>query len=108
MVQHKGRWWSNPLLLLRALPNDREATRFGFLVSKRVGNAVTRNRVRRRLREILRREPVAAGWDLVFIARSKIAEAPFAEIERSTKELLGRGQVYHPPPQAAQPRGDSR
>ena len=108
LVQHKGRWWSNPLLVLRALPNNREDARFGFLVSKRVGNAVMRNRVRRRLREIVRREPVAAGWDLVFIARTKIAEAPFADIERATRELLGRGQVYYPPPQAARPQGDER
>jgi ribonuclease P protein component len=66
-------------------------TRFGFLVSKRVGGAVIRNRARRRLREILRCEAVTQGWDLVLIARPKIARASFAEVQSSIRDVLRRG-----------------
>jgi len=90
-VQRQGKWWSNRLLVLRALPNDRELSRFGFLVSGRVGNAVVRNRIKRRLKEVVRREPVRDGWDVVFIARAEIARATFADAESAVRDLLRRG-----------------
>ncbi len=97
-VQRRGRVSSNQLLTLRALPNESTISRFGFLVSKRVGNAVVRNRARRQLREICRVEPVAGGWDLVLIARPSVAETPFATTRDAVRELFRRGNVYTPPP----------
>jgi ribonuclease P protein component len=49
-----GRHNSGRLLAVRSVPNEEAWTRYGFSVSKRVGKAVTRNRVRRRLRELMR------------------------------------------------------
>ena len=67
--------------MLRAVPNALDYTRFGFVVSKRVSmNAVDRNRVRRRLREIVRRAPVREGWDQLLIARKPILDADFQTI----------------------------
>ena len=97
-VRRQGRGWSGPLLTLRALANETEFSRFGFLVSRRVGKAVVRNRVKRRLREIARRAPVAKGWDLVFIARPAAAGATFQAIEAAAKHLLKRGRLYEPDP----------
>jgi ribonuclease P protein component len=97
-VRRQGRGWSGPLLTLRALANETEFSRFGFLVSRRVGKAVVRNRVKRRLREIARRTPVAKGWDLVFIARPAAAGATFQAIEAAAKHLLKRGRLYEPGP----------
>ena len=92
-VKQRGKWWSNPVLTLRALPNQREYSRYGFLVSGRVGKAVVRNRVKRRLKEITRRETVRQGWDLVFIARARCAQAPFSEIRAAVKDLLRRARL---------------
>jgi ribonuclease P protein component len=62
---------------------DRAPPRFGFTVSKKVGNAVERNRVRRRLREVVRLSaalPLQAGHDYVLIGRRAALDAPFARM----------------------------
>lgn len=102
-VQRKGKSWAHPLLILRALPNEQATSRFGFLVSGRVGGAVTRNRVKRRLKEIARRESVQSGWDMVFIARSGIVKASFVEIQTTLRDLLRRARLAAPPVEMASP-----
>ena len=77
-------------MVLRAVPNELDITRYGFTVSRRVGKAVVRNRVKRLLREILRQTPVKTGWDMVFIARIPAARGKYAELERSVGNLLRR------------------
>ena len=96
-VQRKGKSWAHPLLILRALPNDQAMSRFGFLVSGKVGNAVVRNRVKRRLKEIAQREQAQSGWDMVFIARPGIVEAPFVQIRNTVHDLLRRARLGAPP-----------
>ncbi len=98
-VQASNLRWANGLLSLRALPNQREMTRIGLLVSKRVGTAVIRNRAKRRLREILRAAPVPLGWDMVFSARPGVAQAAFADLQHAVRDLLRRVRV--PAPRAA-------
>ena len=95
-VRQKGKSWANHLIVLCALPNDLEHSRFGFAVSKRIGKAVVRNRVRRRMREAvrLRRPLIADGWDLVFIARSAVRRASYAEIAHGVEGLLLRADLY--------------
>ncbi len=67
--------------------------RYGFTVSVKVGKAVMRNRARRRLREVcrLQEDKLSRGWDIVVVARSRTAEAPFQELmaayARLTKKL---------------------
>ena len=58
--------------------------RVGFTVTVKLGHAVVRNRVRRRLREIYRlhEEELRRGFDLVIVARGRSAEAPYRELER--------------------------
>jgi len=94
-VKKEGRSWSHPLLVLCVLPNDLDYSRFGFSVSKRVGKAVVRNRVKRRLREAvkLRRALIPPGQDLVFIARSPIKEVDFQGVDRSVEELLRQASL---------------
>ena len=92
-VQRQGRWWSNPLLIIRVLPNPLGRSRFGFLVSRRVGNAVARNLVKRRLREIVRKEPIPEGWDVVLIARSGLSAATFNQATESVRELFRRSRI---------------
>ena len=107
-MQGRGRWWSTPLLTLRALPNALSNSRFGFLVSKRVGGAVVRNRAKRRLREIVRRESVIPGWDMVLIARPRMAQASFAEVESAVRDLLRRGRLLEGAAKGATGPGERR
>ena len=89
-VKREGRSWSHLLVVLCALPNGLEHSRFGFSVSKRVGKAVVRNRVKRLLREAARERQklVAPGQDLVFIARVPIGEADHREVDEAVEQLL--------------------
>jgi ribonuclease P protein component len=91
-ARRRGRSWGTPLLSVTAVRKASPVRRCGFIVSKRVGTAVVRNRVRRRLREIVRRRPpsLETGWDLVLIARPAAATAAYAALEHDVDELLRR------------------
>ena len=89
-VRREGRRWSDRFVVLLARPNQLEFTRAGFQVSSRIGNAVTRNRVKRRLREAVRLSGVREGWDLVLVARRDAAASDFKALSRSVTNLLGR------------------
>ena len=68
----------------------RSASRFGISVKKALGGAVVRNRIRRRIREILRRNrtEIPTGWDIVIHPRSSVAQAAFAPLEAELVRLL--------------------
>jgi ribonuclease P protein component len=97
-VRRKGSCWTDRLIVLCALPNGLARSRFGFSVSRRVGNAVVRNRLKRRLREVVRLQlqGIAVGWDVVFIARPPIARADYREIERVVGRLLRQAGLVLP------------
>ena len=94
-IRHKGQSCSNRILVLCFLPNDLAYSRFGFSVSSRIGNAVTRNRIKRRLREALRLriEEIKPGWDLVFVGRNPIRDADYHSMEAACARLLRRAQL---------------
>ena len=92
-VHEEGRTLVHNLLVIRVLANGRDYSRFGFVVSKRIGNAVTRNYVKRRLREAVRQTPVHGGWDAVFIARRGSENADYHQLKRATDNLLRRTRL---------------
>lgn len=100
-ARREGRSWSDNLLVLIVRRNGLCVSRAGYSVGKRAGNAVARNRAKRRLREAVRSCPVQSGWDLVFIARKDVAAADFHAIERSVTSLFGRAGVVESTPAAA-------
>ena len=93
LVYSKGSSWVSNLLVMKALPNGRTLSRYGFSINKRIGKAVTRNRVKRLLREILRIMPLKPGWDIVFIARPAAAAADYASLKRPVEDLLSRAHL---------------
>ncbi len=93
LVYSKGSSWASSLAVVKALPNGLPLSRYGLSVSKRVGKAVTRNRVKRLLREILRIMPLKSGWDIIFIARPAVATADYASLKRAVEGLLSRARL---------------
>jgi ribonuclease P protein component len=90
-VFKSGRIWADHLLVLRALPNNLDHNRYGFVTSKKLGGAVVRNRTRRRLREIARETPAKDGYDVVLSAKSVAASAEFAALRESVARLFVKG-----------------
>ena len=94
-VQRSGRRVSGRFVTLIGRPNARDCDRLGVVASRRIGSAVTRNRAKRRLREIFRHTgPDAAGalgrrpLDVVAIARREIVDAPFAAVRADVDGAL--------------------
>jgi ribonuclease P protein component len=93
LVYDKGSTLVSNLVVMKSLPNGLSLSRYGFSVSRRVGKAVVRNRVRRLLREILRLTPLKPGWDIVFIARPAAASTDYAALRESVMGLLSRTRL---------------
>lgn len=106
-VREKGKSVAHPLAVLIALPNDLPYSRFGFSVSRRLGKAVKRNRVKRLLREAVRLQlsSFAPGYDVILIARAPLRDAKFAAVYEAVGQLARRAGIWRPiqPPQAAEP-----
>ena len=104
LVYSNGRSWVGSLVVMKALPNGLTLSRYGFSVSRRVGKAVTRNRVKRLFRHILRLKSLEPGWDIVFIARPLAANADYAGLEKAIDDLLSRAQLLGPKDTVSQQR----
>jgi ribonuclease P protein component len=90
------RAWPHRLLVLYVAPNDLRYPRVGITVSGRVGNAVKRNRVRRRLRELLRARLARLEVnDLLVIARPGSADATWPQLTEALDTLLARAGATH-------------
>lgn len=91
-VYSEGRRRTSREFTIFLRPNELPITRFGWSIKKALGNAVRRNRIRRRLREILRlhREEIAKGWDIVIHPRSSVATAEFVVVTQELMKLLPR------------------
>jgi ribonuclease P protein component len=96
-IRRKGQSHSNELLVICFLANELPYSRFGFSVSNRIGGAVQRNRIKRRLREAvrLRMNSIKPGWDVVFIAKYPIGSATFQQMDAACARLLRRAHLLH-------------
>jgi ribonuclease P protein component len=86
----KGHSRADRLMVVRFVPNGLDYDRFGISTGRRLGGAVQRNRVRRRLREILRRSPRddGRGWDILIVVRPPATDASYGELRSALERLL--------------------
>jgi ribonuclease P protein component len=115
-VYSRGRSHVHPALVLYVRPRREGPARFGFSVSKKVGKAVVRNRVKRRLREAARAilPELSRTADAVVVARTRVKDASAAEVREILCELLRKANLLTGgigtanPGRTDRPRGDSR
>ena len=86
---------ANGYLVLYARRNRTQCNRVGITVGKKLGGAVVRNRVRRRLREVYRLNEAAfsPGWDIVVVARSRCINADFAKLTNAYLSLAEKAGI---------------
>jgi ribonuclease P protein component len=91
-VYSRGKSVSDRNLVLYTAKNGKNINKVGLSVSKKIGKSVTRNRIRRLIKEAYRlnKNSFKKGYDLVFIARISSSKANFYDIERSIKYLMSR------------------
>jgi ribonuclease P protein component len=99
-VYNKGKSGVSPLLVIYARPNRGGRNRLGVTVSTKLGKAVVRNRARRRLRELYRlsQGKMKQGYDIVLVARSRAANAPYHELEKAYRRLCCKLELMEKQP----------
>lgn len=92
-IYRRGSSCANRYLVLYCRRNGQSCNRVGLTVSKKLGNAVVRNKLRRRLREIYRLHEAEfrCGFDIVFVARSGANDASYQQLERAYLALARKG-----------------
>ena len=95
LISRHGTVRSSRLLVLRSMRTAGSMTRIGLSTPRTLGGAVQRNRVRRRLRDLLREQLDAmnGGLDLLLIARSEAGAATYSELREALRSLLERSGI---------------
>lgn len=90
-IYRKGRSAVSGGVVVYCLKNRQGMSRLGITVSTKLGHAVVRNRVRRRLRELYRlhKAEMLSGYDVIVVARVRAVEMPYAKLERQYLRCLG-------------------
>jgi ribonuclease P protein component len=98
-IQRSGRKMGGRYLIILSMDNDLPASRFGITVSRKTGNAVTRNRVKRRIRELqrLNRDSVVPGKDIVVVATRNASAATFEKMKMEYANLITRAGLVKEP-----------
>ena len=91
-VRQFGRTYSHPFIVLIVLSNEIRISRVGIIAGKSLGNAVTRNRIKRQLRACMNSmlSEIQGNWDIVLIPRPAICGSDFSMIENSMRNVFHR------------------
>ena len=91
-IYRKGRSAVSPYLVVYCQKNREGRSRLGVTVSTKLGHAVVRNRVRRRLRELYRlhKAELLPGYDLIVVARVRAVDMPYAKLEKQYLHCLSQ------------------
>lgn len=95
-VYTNGRYYAEKSLVLYILKNDDDINKVGYSVSKKIGNSVKRNRVKRLMKENFRKlsEDIKTGYFIVFTARVKSSEADYYDIEKEMINAIKRARLF--------------
>ena len=96
IVFKEGKGYKEDFLFLKARNNNLEFSRFGIVVGKKVSNkAVVRNKIKRRLREILKRkiDKLEKGVDIILITLPGIEKQEFKNLERRIEKILKKAEL---------------
>lgn len=90
-----GKNYWNRNLILYVKKNDLDVTRVGYTITKKIGNAVSRNKLRRKMKEIYRLNfhNVKEGYDLIFIAKKNIKDISYRELEGSMIHIMSLAKI---------------
>ena len=89
-VYSGGKNYWNRNLTLYIKKNNMEETRLGITITKKIGNAVVRNRIKRRIKEIYRKKffRIKSGYDLIFIPKKNVVDISYKELESAIIHIL--------------------
>jgi len=96
LVFKKGKNLDSEFLFLKLRKNDLEFSRFGFILSKKISkNATARNKIKRRLREIIRKQVgnIKSGFDVAFVVKPRIIGKDYSEIKEGVEKLLKKAEL---------------
>ena len=98
-VRRLGKSYAHPFVVLVKHPNQEGYSRCGVAAGRSIGNAVERNKAKRRIREIIRPRftSILDGWDIVFLARNAINHASHIELKTALDELIIRADLSTEP-----------
>lgn len=94
-VRQEGKVYRHPVMLLNLRDNGLSCNRYGFVVGKRAGSAVSRNREKRRLRALIHgiHDCLGQGYDIVIVAKPAILQQPYSELRRIVNVLFQRASL---------------
>lgn len=93
-LRESGKKWISPTVIVQTADATTDTVCVGFTTTKKIGNAVTRNRARRRMREAARVVLANAKVsDIVLIARTETAQCPYAQLVRDLRWCLKRLEI---------------
>ena len=96
-VLKEGTFIKGVFFFLKYRPNNMQVSRVGFIVSKKsIKSAAGRNKVKRRLRHIIKEDikNIKTGYDLIFLIKKQAKEAKFADLENDVIQIIKRGGLY--------------
>ena len=93
-VYRHGRNYWNRNLILYVIKNDLNYNRVGFSITKKIGNSVERNLIKRRMREIYRTElDLKQGYDMIFIPKKNTVDISFSTLKSAMSHIVGLAKI---------------
>jgi len=87
-IINNGKMFKNKLYVIYYIESKEKFSRFGIIVSKKVGDAVKRNKIKRRIRDIIIKNSIKSNYDYVIIVRKEVGDLSFNELKDGLLSLI--------------------